>query len=294
MKIRGQFVVCNDDGHEETCTDVVVLEKACQRIEHLGLTLPEAKQILIALQQCLVEQQTAAFVAARSQCDHCGRKSLGIKGYHTRTFRTLFGTVTLTSPRLYHCRCQRRKTATFRPLNALLPESVAPELLFMETKWASLVSYGLTAQALKDFLPVDATLNASTIQYHTFTVTQRCEAELGEERWAFVDGCPADWETLPTPDSPITVGIDGGYVRSWEAKQQHFEVIVGKSILAFDRKDGEDIPSSKCFGFVQTQSRGGSFTRILTAIAPSFPIMASGIGTGSPSAPALSNPGSAR
>jgi alpha-D-ribose 1-methylphosphonate 5-triphosphate synthase subunit PhnH len=48
------------------------------------------------------------------------------------------------------------------------------------------------------------------------------------------------------------VGIDGGYVRSWEAKQQHFEVIVGKSILAFHREDEEDMPSSKCFGFVQT------------------------------------------
>jgi hypothetical protein len=130
--------------------------------------------------------------------------------------------VTLTSPRLYHCRCQRRKTATLRPLNALLTESVAPELLFMETKWASLVSYGLTAQALKDFLPVDATLNATTIQNHTLTVAQRCEDELGEAQWAF------------------------------EEKQQHFEVIVGKSILAFRRADEEDIPSSKCFGCVQT------------------------------------------
>jgi hypothetical protein len=36
-----------------------------------------------------------------------------------RTFRTLLGTVTLSSPRLYHCRCQRRKTTTFRPLTAL-------------------------------------------------------------------------------------------------------------------------------------------------------------------------------
>jgi hypothetical protein len=51
MKIRVQLVVCDDDGHEETFTDVAVLEKACQRIEHLGLTLPEAKQILAALQQ---------------------------------------------------------------------------------------------------------------------------------------------------------------------------------------------------------------------------------------------------
>jgi hypothetical protein len=138
MKITVQLVVCDDDGHEETFTDVVVLEKACQRIEHLGLTLAEAKQTLTALQQCLVEQQTGAFVAAQAQCEHCG-KSLGIKEYHTRTVRTLFGTVTLTSPRLYHCRCQRRKTTTFRPLNALLTDAIAPELLFMETKWASLV-----------------------------------------------------------------------------------------------------------------------------------------------------------
>ena len=251
MKIAHHLVVCDDDGHEETFTDAVVLEKACQRIEHLGLTLAEAKQTLTMLQQRLVEQQSAAFVAPHSQCEHCG-KSLGIKGYHTRTFRTLFGTVTLTSPRLYHCHCQRRKTTTFRPLNALLTDAVAPELLFMETKWASLVSYGLTAQALKDFLPVDATLNATTVQNHTLTVAQRCEDELGEERWAFVEGCPADWGCLPIPDGPITVGIDGGYVRDRDEKKGHFEAIVGKSILAFRREAEADIPSSKCLGFVQT------------------------------------------
>jgi hypothetical protein len=114
------------------------------------------------------------------------------------------------------------------------------------------VSYGLTAQALKDFLPVDATLNATTIQNHTLGVAQRCEDELGEEQWAFVEGCPADWETLPIPDGPLTVGIDGGYVRDWDEQKGHFEVIVGKSILAFRRDDEDDIPSSKCFGCVQT------------------------------------------
>ena len=39
---------------------------------------------------------------------------------------------------------------------------------------------------------------------------------------------------------------------TWEVKKQQFEVIVGKSILAFHREDEEDIPSSKRFGFVQT------------------------------------------
>ena len=43
MKVKVQLVVCDDEGHEETVTDVVVLEKACQRIEEVGLTLAEAK-----------------------------------------------------------------------------------------------------------------------------------------------------------------------------------------------------------------------------------------------------------
>ena len=68
-------------------------------------------------------------------------------------------------------------TTTFRPLNLLLTEPTAPELLCMDTQWASLLSYGLTAQALKDFLPVDATFNATTIQNHTLAVAQRCEDE---------------------------------------------------------------------------------------------------------------------
>jgi len=48
------------------------------------------------------------------------------------------------------------------------------------------------------------------------------------------------------------VGIDGGYVRDWEAKKRNLEVIVGKSILAFTHDDEEETPSSKRFGFVQT------------------------------------------
>jgi hypothetical protein len=88
----------------------------------------------------------------------------GYSSHGTRTCRTLFGTITRTRPRLPHCRCQPRKTIIFRPLNALVTEAVAAELLFIEAKGASRVSAGLTAQALKDFLPVDATLNATTVQ----------------------------------------------------------------------------------------------------------------------------------
>src|SRR6266852_1564496 len=250
MRVRLQLVMCSDDGREETVTDLVTLKKDSQRIEHLGLTLKEAKQILNTIQQRLLQHQVDAFLDGCSTCPDCGTP-LKAKGYHTRTFRTLFGTFKLSSPRLFHCRCRRRKTTSFRPLSSLLTESAAPELLFMETKWSSLVSYGLTVDALTDFLPLDATLNVKTVRHDTLKVAERCEAELGEEQGSFIEGCPRDWGNLPLPDGPLTVGIDGGYVRNWEAKQRHFEVIVGKSMLACKREEDTSEPSSKCFGFVQ-------------------------------------------
>jgi hypothetical protein len=251
MRVKLQLVICSDDGREETVTDLVTLKKNHQRIEHLGLTLAEAKQLLTTIQQRVLQQQLDAFLDTCSTCPDCGAP-LKVKAYQSRSFRTLFGTFTLASPRLFHCRCQRRKTTSFRPLSSLLTESVTPELLFMETKWSSLVSYGMTVDALTDFLPLDVTLDVKTVRHDTLKVAARCEAGLGEERWSFIDGCPRDWGNLPIPDGPITVGIDGGYVRDWEAKKRNFEVIVGKSTLAFKRDEEEDKPSSKRFGFVQT------------------------------------------
>lgn len=168
------------------------------------------------------------------------------------TCRTLFGTITLTSPRLWHCRCSSHQAASFSPLVELVSERTARELLVMETNRASLVSYGMTVEALKDFLPVDETLSVSTVRTNALAVAQRCEAELGEEQWSFMEGCPRDWGNLPCPDGPISVGIDGGYVRDWEEKQRNVEVIGGKGRLAFTREEDDDNPSSKCFGFVQS------------------------------------------
>jgi hypothetical protein len=45
MQCKLQLVICTDDGCEETVTDLVTLTKNCKRIEHLGLTLAEAKRV---------------------------------------------------------------------------------------------------------------------------------------------------------------------------------------------------------------------------------------------------------
>ena len=133
MRVKLQLVMCSDDGQEEIITDIVTLKKDAQRIEHLGLTLKEAKQLLTTIQKRLLQHQVAVFLDGCSTCPDCG-VSLKAKGYHTRTFRTLFGTFKLSSPRPFHCGCQRHKTTSFRPLSSLLTEAVAPALLWMATK----------------------------------------------------------------------------------------------------------------------------------------------------------------
>ena len=130
MRVKLQLVICHDEGHEETVTDVITLNKNHQRIEHLGLTLAESKQLLSTLQRHLLQQQINTFLNTHATCPDCGTP-LKLKAHGSRSFRTLFGTFKFYSPRLEHCDCKRHNTASFRPLSALLTEPVAPELLYM-------------------------------------------------------------------------------------------------------------------------------------------------------------------
>ncbi len=84
----------------------------------------------------------------------------------------------------------------------------------------------------------------------------KLEQALGEEQDCLFPGSEDDWATQPLPDGPMTVGIDGGMVRA-RHKTGFFEVIAGKSIVAFKRDETEDIPSAKRFGFVQTYDKKG-------------------------------------
>jgi hypothetical protein len=223
--------------------EIARLERNELRLETIGLSLREAKQLLAAIQTKVVEQQVADYLDTQRPCPRCGR-SRGLNGSHEVTFQTLFGNLELCSPRWNHCGCQPSPAKTFSPLSELLPEHVSPERLYLEAKWASLISFELAAHLLKDALPVAETVNAAGVRNHLHRVAERAEAALGEERGSFIEGCPREWAALPPPAPPLTVGIDGAYVRDWEDKKTHFEVIVGKSM-------SEEGPS-RCFGFVPT------------------------------------------
>jgi hypothetical protein len=214
----------------------------------VGLQLEEAKQLLSSVQEVVVAEQVRTCLAARVACPDCGRARRH-KDARTITLRTVFGRLRLPSPRWHHCPCRPQPTKTFSPLAEILPERTTPELLYLESNFASLVSYGLSARLLGELLPLGRRLHATTIRRHTHATAERLEGELGPERAMFIDGCQRDWETLPRPDMPLTVGLDGGYVHAYEQPNRRegwFEVIAGKSMPADDDRSG------KCFGFVQT------------------------------------------
>ena len=243
MRFEIQLRIVNDDGEVEQVENIASFTKDVAQLTDLGLTLTDSKDLLGELQRQMVEHQTKVYTSRKRTCEMCN-KTRRIKGFTPVTFRTLFGNVPLKSLRFYQCQCQPHESKTCSPLTELLSEHTSPERLYLETKWGSLMSYGMTTKLLQDVLPLEKQLNAASIRNHLLKVAERDEASLGDERVVFIDGCPHDWENLPRPDGPITVGIDGGYIRDWKDKKKKFEVIVGKSLP----RDGED----KYFGFTHT------------------------------------------
>lgn len=249
MRMKIQVVTISDNG-EETTQDVASLERGELLPENLGLSIQDGKTILKGVQETLVDKQVEASFRVAKRCSKCCQ-SRNTKGYHDVKLRTIFGSIQIKSPRLHHCLCEDSSAKTFSPLAKIISSHTTPELLFLEAKWSSTMSYGMTAKLIEDVLPVDEPIQPVTIRNHVLKLAERMELSLAEEHVSFVKHCQREREELPIPDGPITVGIDGGYVRSHN-KRGCFEIIVGKSIPSFLRDDPSQALATKSFAFVQT------------------------------------------
>ena len=90
-----------------------------------------------------------------------------------------------------------------------------------------------TRTGLTDGRLIVRSANDETIRMQVFKTAERLEAELCPEQFAFDAGCQFEIEESPEPGPPITVGLDGGYIRGRERRPGGtgcFEVIAGKSI----------------------------------------------------------------
>jgi hypothetical protein len=248
MKFRVEVICLHDDG-EQRCS-VMEMERAELAMDTLGLSMAEGKMMLRGVQDFVTSQQAREDLKRRRNCPSCSHPHHS-KDAGTHTINTVFGPVAVPNPRWHRCACQSEGPKTFRPTAAWLQGRTSPELLYLETKWASLIPFAKVADLLQEVLPVGESTNHETVREHVQAVAERMERELGEERQPR-EFAPLNTEVeQPLPDGPMTVGIDGGYVRAAH-KQGCFEVIAGRSVVAFRRAEADPVPPAKCFGFVQT------------------------------------------
>lgn len=231
MRFRIQIVVEHDN---EEATQIIEEVGCLYREEllpaNLGLSLAEGKELLAAIQKQLVQHQVDAFTKESRKCPHC-KNLRGRKDTKQLVMRTIFGKLTLPNPRFYTCHCQPKSTKSIAPLAHHLPERTTPELKYLQSKWASMASYGITVDILEEVLPLKT--NTTTIRRQIQKTAECLEKDMADESEPYFYGIPMLWDQMPEPAAPLTVGIDGGYIHARDGdnrKAGWFEAIVGKSI----------------------------------------------------------------
>jgi len=229
-------------------------------METLGMSLAESNALLEGVLDCMVAQQVSENLEQRRAGLHCGRR-YATKGSGNTPVKTLFGSVYVPNQRWNRCACQTEGPETFRPTATWLQGRTIIEMLSLESKWASLIPFAKVADLLTEVLPIGSSTNHESVRIHLRATAERIEQELGQERqFNEYEGLEDEWEQQPLPDGPITVGIDGGYVRAAH-KQGCFEIIAGNSVVAFWREDATEVLSgsvlASCKPMTRSRATGG-------------------------------------
>ncbi|WP_156901811.1 hypothetical protein [Azohydromonas australica] len=183
MRIAIQAVISDVDGQEPRTKDIGVLEYDAEALpaSGLGLFIGEAHQLLRQLQTVVLREQVAQFLECTSRCRQCGSR-LGVKDTKTIVYRTVYGKGHLDSPRLYSAcgRCGTHITParSFSPLADVLPERTHPQWLWLQSRYAAVMSYRQAQTFLRDAFPAGRSLPISSMKVNVRHTGQRLEAEI--------------------------------------------------------------------------------------------------------------------
>jgi hypothetical protein len=164
MNVRVEVVCVNADGGEHR-RRVLTIERRELAIETLNRSLTEGKSLLAGVQDFVVAQQVGEDLERRWVCPHCGKPHTSKDSGNT-PMKTLFGLINVPNPRWNRCACRTDSPKTFRPTRTWLNGQTRPEMLYLETKWASLIRFVRTADLLKEVLPVGESVNPETVRNH--------------------------------------------------------------------------------------------------------------------------------
>jgi len=179
-----------------------------------------------------------------SCCPSCGRR-YAHKDERRLVMRTLYGKMSVANPRWWRCPCSGEggRRSSFTPLARLLPERSTPELTLIEATFAAHMSYTAAGALLGRLVPLGRVVHGNEARRHVHKIGERLDAELVDNEDCLITIPP--WVSLPVPEMPLVVTIDGGYVHSSEQTSRRddwFQAVCG----TVTRHDGR----VRRFGFV--------------------------------------------
>jgi hypothetical protein len=176
-------------------------------IANVGLTLAEAKRLLVQVQQEVVAAQARHHAMFRPDCRSCGGRC-HVKDWRPHRIATLFGEVRVKLPRFVCVGCGCGETGVSWPSHG----RSTPELDRLQARLSALMPYRVAADVMLHLLPIDAGKSPETLRSHTLRVGKRLgDAASGK----------------PPAAAAITVTLDSTFIRSREDSERHLEVRVG-------------------------------------------------------------------
>ena len=212
---------------DEGCTQRVQLCAIDRQLttDPLGMSLAEGKALLAAAQKHLLNSQCQGIASAHAHCEHCDAR-LGVKGWHQRQIRTVFGLVEVQSPRVRHCRCAGKAAgASFSPLTQVVPTSMTPELEYLQVKWAAHLSYATATALLSEVLPTADTISVSGVKRRVRVVGAALEQAVGQHARATAD-------LVKNPARLTALAVDSGWLRHCDPPRhqgRHVNLVAGRA-----------------------------------------------------------------
>ena len=216
MKMIIEAHLVDDEGQTERVQLAAINRELTT--DPLGMSLAEGKAVLAAAQQYLVARQCQSIASAHAHCERC-EAMLGLKGWHRRQIRTVFGAINVQSPRVRHCRCAGNAAgASFSPLVHVVPTSVTPELEYLQVRWAAHLSYAAATMLLSEVLPITDAISVSGVKRRVRVVGAALEQ--GGQAAASVERRPAAVGERESEPTLTALAVDSAWLKHCDPPRQ--------------------------------------------------------------------------
>ena len=224
------------DGDSDTVGEgdrvLAVVERPDCSLADLGLSLAEGRSLLAKVQAELISKQVQWWISGQTHCQSCGA-ALSHKDSRSTVLRTVYGKVTVKSPRLWSCACQETAQTPQRvvhPLSKTLTRRVTPELEYLQAKWAAYLPYRQAAAMLKEVLPLDKGVSFSGTRDRILDLGKQLDADI-ERDIAQLPPSVED-EQVRECSHVAAVSVDSAWLRNCDAGRDpgcHVNIVAGRA-----------------------------------------------------------------